>query len=108
MQCCYDEAGDILTAIEDGGGTFDRSHTDGHDGVGKVATISHLLDDVLPYFYCCKWSDSCAKYGEVRPTDDCKEYEPPLRGPCASVGRLHTCTLYLFSYTCLATQCIIF
>ena len=40
----------------------------------------HLLDDVLPFIYCCRWSSNCAKYSNQRPTQDCTNYRGPQTG----------------------------
>ena len=79
QQCCYDEVGDILP-FENGGGTMHRAHAK-----RSVPRLSHLLEDVWPQFLCCKFSDNCNKYREVRPTDNCRRFEPPVIGEWRSV-----------------------
>ena len=85
QQCCYDRAGNLLP-FENGGGTFDRAHVKGyvgkHEDINKIPIISHLLEDVEPYFLCCKLSFNCLKYSVLRPTDDCRKYTPPVIREC--------------------------
>ena len=81
QQCCYDGNGDILP-YENGGGTLQVAHYKGYVSrdIVRTPSVSHLLEDVKPHFLCCKLSDNCRKYGDVRPTDDCKTYLPPIVG----------------------------
>ena len=71
QQACYDEEGNLLP-FERGGGTVDKVH---------VKENGHFLVDVLPYLYCCSFSyGNCDKYGEMRPTQGCENYNPPGSG----------------------------
>lgn len=47
LQCCYDEAGDILVDATTGGGTVDRREAElgGFD--------EHELEDTKPFEWCC-------------------------------------------------------
>ena len=83
QQCCYDVGGNILP-FDQGGGTYDRAHYKGAHTAGlsvKFPIISHFIEDVLPFIYCCKESTIyCVKYSDARPTDDCTDYISPRPG----------------------------
>ena len=52
-------------------------------GVGQAPLMSHWVADLVPYFWCCAWSDftTCrTNYADKRPTPDCAEYDPPGLG----------------------------
>ncbi|KAK2188587.1 hypothetical protein NP493_128g05111 [Ridgeia piscesae] len=91
QQCCYDEAGDILP-FENGGGSLQRAHPK-----RNITGLSHLLVDVWPQFLCCKYSDNCDKFKEVRPTDNCGRFEPPVIA--TTFGSAHIITLDGLRYT---------
>lgn len=91
QQCCYSkptngEPGTILPyKLSNGqlaGGTYDRAHYKGNLATLKVPVIDHVIEDVVPFEWCCKDVDSsnCDKYGELRPSDDCSDYVPPRPG----------------------------
>ena len=41
----------------------------------------HWNEDVLPYIWCCKGSNSkCSYYYEHRPSDNGSNYQPPVPG----------------------------
>ena len=42
--------------------------------------LGHQKRDVLPYLACCKFSDNCAKYYQMRPSDDGSRYVSPPVG----------------------------
>ncbi|KAI0239248.1 Sushi domain-containing protein 2 [Lamellibrachia satsuma] len=98
QQCCYDRNGTILP-FENGGGTLERAHVKGYysPNVTQIPVASHLLEDVRPFLWCCKYSDNCEKYGEVRPTDDCMNYDPPASA--LLFGDPHIITIDGFQYT---------
>ena len=79
QQACYDLEGRLLSSTN-GGGTYDKSHVRGRLWPLVVPYVSHYFKDVLTYDMCCSWSSNCAKYLEVRPTDDCFGYQPPTPG----------------------------
>ena len=41
---------------------------------GHVPALSHYLNDMVPYYLCCEWSDLCDSFLYVRETADCKGY----------------------------------
>nr|KAI8757085.1 sushi domain-containing protein 2-like [Biomphalaria glabrata] len=89
-QCCYGNDGNLIySQLSYQGSTPDRSHVWGAVPYGKpnlVPSLSHWKHDVVSYYYCCLWNANqlCYEYMELRPTTDCKKYEPPgiafLRG----------------------------
>ena len=107
QQCCYDSDGKILP-FSLGGGTHDRAHhkgaytsgsvsagltvdATGISGTGQVnigvtiikfPKISHVIEDVSPFIFCCQSTTYCDKYSDARPTDDCKKYIAPRPGEC--------------------------
>jgi hypothetical protein len=59
------------------GSTSDRYHIFGnppYNTYGRVPALSHYLNDMVPYYLCCEWSDLCDSYLYVRETADCKGY----------------------------------
>jgi hypothetical protein len=65
------------------GSTSDRYHVFGvppYNVFGRVPALSHYLNDVVPYYLCCEWSDLCDSYLYVRETSDCKGYLFPKAG----------------------------
>nr|XP_006816784.1 PREDICTED: sushi domain-containing protein 2-like [Saccoglossus kowalevskii] len=94
-QCCYDADGNLMFSSDtDQGSTPDRYHTWGYhpyNELGRVPSMSHWLDDVVTFYYCCLWSDWCWKYMELRATTDCIDYEPSR--PAVVVGDPHFVTL---------------
>ncbi|KAI0239250.1 hypothetical protein LSAT2_010018 [Lamellibrachia satsuma] len=87
QQCCYDRNGTILP-FENGGGTLDRAHVKGYHSSNfeTIPVVSHLVEDVLPFYLCCIFSKNCEKYEEVRPADNCSKYDPS--GSVVSCGFL--------------------
>ncbi|KAK9532590.1 hypothetical protein VZT92_009967 [Zoarces viviparus] len=81
QQCCYDSTGaQVLTADSIGGSTPDRAHDWGSPPFQKPPRVpgqSHWVYDVLSFYYCCLWSDSCHYYFKHRPSSDCRRYQPP-------------------------------
>ena len=62
------------------GSTSDRSHVWGaepYGAPGMVPGLSHWLNDVMPFYFCCLWGGDCRMYAELRPTASCTEYVPP-------------------------------
>ena len=47
-QCCYDNSGDLVTG-QPGGGNADKTSP-------LVNFNQHILDDLLPYVFCCRTS----------------------------------------------------
>lgn len=65
------------------GSTSDRYHMFGvppYNTYGRVPALSHYLNDRVPYYLCCEWSDLCDSYLYVRETSDCKGYLYPKTG----------------------------
>jgi hypothetical protein len=81
QQCCYN--GDSLIVGPPAGGTLDVVSP-------AKSVLGHMYRDVLPWFYCCKYSQNCEKYYERRPSDDGSRYDPP------PVGKYFT-----YSFRCL-------
>lgn len=60
-----------------------------HGSGTAASTLSHILDDLFPYVYCCKGEfPDCAKYYERRPSDDGSRFFPPVPGTRKTVGVL--------------------
>ncbi|XP_071958743.1 sushi domain-containing protein 2-like [Antedon mediterranea] len=104
VQCCYTEEGDLVYAGDSfNGSTADRSHPWGvtpYGTKGKVPTMSHWVDDVISFYYCCIWtdnSDDCWNYMERRPTADCRNYVPPTHATI--YGDPHVYTFDGLGYT---------
>ena len=61
-QCCYDEEGTLLyTQDQPEGSHADRAHVWGTAPYGvpyKVPVLSHYIHDILPYHYCCQWTNN--------------------------------------------------
>jgi len=85
-QCCYSSSGLLIYAADTfQGSTPDRSHDWGaapYKVPGYVPTLSHWIDDVVTFYYCCLWNEygACDNYMDQRPTRDCKDYNPPVPG----------------------------
>ncbi|XP_070554193.1 sushi domain-containing protein 2-like isoform X2 [Ptychodera flava] len=102
QQCCYNNEGNLIDGPQEySGGTSHRRHHDGiypYKSPGTVPYLSHYLTDILPWEHCCYYSDElCEQYYVNRPSDDCKEYEPPAPG--GGVGDPHFITLDGLEYT---------
>ncbi|XP_053399387.1 sushi domain-containing protein 2-like isoform X2 [Mercenaria mercenaria] len=95
-QCCYGKSGHLIFAADTfQGSTPDRSHDWGaapYGNPGYVPSLSHWIDDVVTFYYCCLWSgyNSCDYYMDVRPTSDCTGYSPPV--PASVYGQGHIAT----------------
>lgn len=85
-QCCYDEDGNLMFNGDSyQGSSSDRSNPAGlfpYQRPKTVPSVSHMVQDVSPYYYCCLWSspEYCNMYTELRPTVDCTKYIPPTPG----------------------------
>jgi hypothetical protein len=83
-RCCYDYQGNLMYSNDTRfGSTSDRYHVFGvppYNVFGRVPALSHYLNDVVPYYLCCEWSDLCDSYLYVRETSDCKGYLFPKAG----------------------------
>ncbi|XP_060564063.1 sushi domain-containing protein 2-like isoform X2 [Ruditapes philippinarum] len=92
-QCCYGKSGHLIFAADTfQGSTPDKSHDWGAAPYGKpghVPSLSHWIDDVVTFYYCCLWDEynSCDYYMDVRPTSDCTGYTPPV--PASVYGQGH-------------------
>ena len=94
-RCCYLDgllqyAGDAINA------SYSSSvHIDGAApfGPGLTPLMSHWFADVVPYYWCCAWTDSLTtcrnNYANRRTTPDCDNYDPP------SIGKISYCGMYI-------------
>ncbi len=77
-RCCYNSEGNLLyTNDTRHGSTSDRYHIFGnppYNTYGRVPALSHYLNDMVPYYLCCEWSNLCDSFLYVRSTADCKGY----------------------------------
>ncbi|XP_060604753.1 sushi domain-containing protein 2-like isoform X2 [Ruditapes philippinarum] len=95
-QCCYSAKGYLVFAADTYfGSTADRSHDWGAAPYGKpghVPILSHWVDDIIPLFICCQWTDfkSCDYYVDLRGTTDCTEYNPPVPAFVFGLGHIAT------------------
>ena len=72
-QCCYDEAGRLITG--QGGGSI--------DSVSPLTNYTtHVMEDLLPYTFCCHGGRKCDLYEELRPSrlDNEPDYVLPVPG----------------------------
>ena len=85
-RCCYADgllqyAGDTVNASYSS-----AVHIDGAApfGPGLAPLMSHWFADVVPYYWCCAWTDSLTtcrnNYANRRTTPDCVNYDPPSIG----------------------------
>ncbi len=72
-QCCYDEAGRLVTG--QGGGSIDKVSP-------LVKYTVHMMEDLLPYAFCCHGGMKCDIYEDLRPSRLEKEpvYVLPVPG----------------------------
>ncbi|XP_033100056.1 protein mesh-like isoform X2 [Anneissia japonica] len=104
LECCYGSDGELLN-IQDElyAGFFHRHHYRAmtpHGVAGQVPYLSHFAADILPFRYCCYYSnhvEDCEHFKERRPSDDCTSYVPPPIG--GGNGDPHIRTLDGTSYT---------
>jgi len=103
QQCCYDLAGNLMMTSDNmWGGNPMRNHDYGvlpWNEANKIPSLSHYLQDVIPWYPCCKWQDEqssgCQTYRfERRPSQDCVGYQPP--GGATVFGDPH---VYTFDHT---------
>jgi len=106
QQCCYDFAGYLMmTSDNKWGGNPMRSHDLGvlpWNEANKIPTLSHYLQDVIPFYPCCMWqeeqSNGCQNYRfERRPSQDCVGYQAP--GGATVFGDPHIYTFNHMDYT---------
>ena len=74
-QCCYNNNGDLVTG-QPGGGNADKTSP-------LVNFNQHILDDLLPYVFCCRTSLTmvlCDRYEDLRPSvlANAEPYELPV------------------------------
>lgn len=82
------------------GSTSDRHHIFGippYNTYGRVPALSHYLNDMVPYYLCCEWSNLCDSFLYVRETSDCKGYLYPKTA--AIYGDPHVMTFDGKDYT---------
>ena len=71
QKCCYDTNGHLLTGPHSG------STPDSGGGNWFV----HQTQDILPQIHCCKAAHSnCSQFYALRPSDNCKNFNPDLPG----------------------------
>ncbi|XP_054161232.1 protein mesh-like [Oppia nitens] len=108
--CCYDDYGELVqTADTMFGGRPSRAFVYGKHPFKMavmVPTLSYWLYDIMPFFYCCKWSasgkgddnsDTCQMFNYWRTSQDCSSYQPP--GVANVYGDPHIVTFDRFNYT---------
>jgi hypothetical protein len=80
-RCCYNYQGNLMYTNDTRyGSTSDRYHIFGippYNVYGRVPALSHYLNDMVPYYLCCEWTDLCDSYLFVRETAECKGYRYP-------------------------------
>ena len=60
QQCCYGDDGALVTGQPAGGSV---------DIVSPFVDFNaHLMNDLLPYAYCCRGGQLCNQYDELRPS----------------------------------------
>ena len=72
-QCCYNEAGRLI--IGQGGGSI--------DSVSPLTNYTvHVMEDLLPYAFCCQGGRECDLYDDLRPSrlEDEPVYILPVPG----------------------------
>ena len=83
-RCCYNYQGNLMYTNDTRyGSTSDRYHIFGippYNVYGRVPAMSHYLNDMVPYYLCCEWTDLCDSYLFVRETAECKGYRYPKTG----------------------------
>lgn len=94
-QCCYRDDGTLIYSADSyQGSTPDRGHAWGADSpssMGRVgAVVSHGVHDIVPYYYCCLWSNDCDKYMDLRPTQQCTGYSSPKQAMVYGQGNVRT------------------
>ena len=67
QQCCYGGNGQLLSFAEGGGSVSRFSAT--------RQPIQYMLQDYWPKIVCSQLANNTLAYQELRPTDDCSEYE---------------------------------
>ncbi|XP_052094724.1 sushi domain-containing protein 2-like isoform X4 [Mytilus californianus] len=95
-QCCYDKDGNLMF----NGDSYQGSSSDRSNPLGmfpyqrpkSVPSVSHWIQDLSPYYYCCLWSsyEYCDMYTKLRPTVDCTRYTPPTPGIIFGQGHVRT------------------
>lgn len=82
--CCYDARENLVYSGDSFDGSFSRRvSTMGmppYNAPKAVPSLSSWTHDGMPYFFCCVWGDHCDYYQEMRPTRDCRWYEPVRPG----------------------------
>lgn len=89
-RCCYNKIGNLMYSGDTiNGSTSQRADPSGLAPYGtspNIPSISNWQIDLLPWYYCCVWQnnpyDCFNLYMNVRPTQDCKNYNVPGHGKC--------------------------
>ena len=84
------------------GSNSDRYHIFGippYNVYGRVPGLSHYLNDRVPYFLCCEWTDMCDSFLFVRETAECKGYRFSKSGKKSNLKNNFFASLciYIFS-----------
>ena len=75
IECCYSWTDGSLLVGPNFGGTYKLYNSLFH-------SQEYYTEDLLPYDYCCTFSNRCTTYFEHRPSDDCSNYVAPRRCKC--------------------------
>ena len=85
--CCYDDYGELVQSADTMyGGRPSRAFIYGKHPFKMqtmVPTLSYWYYDVMPFFYCCKWSkrednsETCQMFNYWRTSQDCSSYQGP-------------------------------
>lgn len=101
--CCYSNSGSLLDSRVEEGGTLQRYHYLGSDGV--IPYITNFYYDVLPFLHCCRYFghvtdlghrgvtlfSECQTYTKFRNISSCYNYVPPR--PAGANGDPHMRTV---------------
>ncbi|XP_055381358.1 protein mesh-like [Condylostylus longicornis] len=88
QQCCYNNAGELLSFYDTMYGSRPKYSHDIGKGLTcdnrQIPTLSQWYNDNRPYFSCCYWqnnnkSNDCKRLRfERRPSQHCSKYKPPI------------------------------
>jgi hypothetical protein len=104
-RCCYNRYGYLMYSGDATNGSLSqRADPWGlypYNTNPNIPSISDWEIDILPYYYCCMWQtnyyDCFSLYMTARPTQDCKNYDPP--GFATAFGDPHFITMDGTLYT---------
>ena len=84
------------------GSNSDRYHIFGippYNVYGRVPGLSHYLNDRVPYFLCCEWTDMCDSFLFVRETAECKGYRFSKSGKKSYSKNKFIASLHIYSFS---------